>query len=349
MTLLFLSSSAAFTYSYIKGQIQGKALAYFLVFAPSLLSGLTHEVLMVGNSIFAILGYYILLIFLYSDYVNSPLGAKFIAFCSLSFLYTISNPLGFLLLLICLIDYFIYKSRSLNTLILTLVLFFGNVIEGIFVLINHTDRQQAAIDLEFLRILLIEFIKSFSLLLYSPDDFNYLSGDSSVNIVISVFLVVFFSLTLFLFFRNFVSASQGLLSKRKILIPFLLLLFTLFISVLTKGSAARFEVTTSLYALLFVVGILNQQSKKVSSAAFVLLYLFVGINGVINFGASDYRSTGPLWSQQIENSQRFCEGNPSGSFPMIFSPNWSASIQHPYKVLEPTTEKLDCSIFLSTK
>ena len=349
LTLLFLSSLAAFSYSCIRSHISSKPLSYFLVIAPTILAGVTHEVLMVGNSIFGILGYYILLIFLYSDYANKPVGSKFITFCSLSLLYTVSNPLGLLLLFACLIDLYVFKSRSLNSYILTCFVLVGNIVEGIFVLINHTERDRAALDLEFWRTISFEFIKSFTLLLYSPRNSNYLSGSNLSTIIMTLFLGLFSCLILIVFLRNFKVACQHFLSDRKLLIPFFIFSSSLFVSVLTKGSTSRFEVMTSLYVIIFIAGVLQLQGRKFFSIGCILLYLFIGINGIFNFEASDYRSTGPLWSQQLENSRRICNDNPSGNFRMTFSPNWVASINHPYKVFEPTTEKIDCSVFLLQK
>jgi hypothetical protein len=349
LNLIFLSSAALFAYVCIEANFQKKALPSFLVLAPSLLAGLTHEVLLVGNSIFSILGYYILLIFLYSNYGNWAFGRRFLVFCCLSLLYTVSNPLGSLLLLACLVEIFFYKSRQLNLRVFTLVVLMGNLIQGCFVLLNQAERDRAAWNLDLFKTLSIEFIKSFSLLLYSPSDLNYVSNGNIVVKIIYGVLLCFFMLLLISLFRNYKSAFALFFSDKKLLIPFLMLCLTLFVSVLTKGSASRFEVMTSLYAFLFSVGVLRVQKKKIREAGIIGLFLLVIINGIFNFKASELRATGPLWSEQLKSSQIFCEANPLESVLLVFPPNWKASVDHPYKVSEPTTENLECSVFLLQK
>ena len=135
-----------------------------------------------------------------------------------------------------------------------------------------------------------------------------------------------------------------MISNPLLLFPFFVLCFTLIISVATNGSASRFEVMTSLYALLFLVGLLEIQSVAIRKWGFAILSASVLINGLLNFSATELRSTGPDWRNQIQYAQKKCEQNPSGSIRIVFAPNWTASITHPYRIVEPTTEKVKCSI-----
>jgi len=342
LTLAFLAFLSTYSYSVIQAQFNNKLIPLFLVAAPTLNAGLSREVLMVSNSIYGILGYYILVIYLYSNFEKMHLNSKFWIFLLIAFIFTLSNPLGLLMLCLCLIDVFIFRNKSQNSFILIFIIVLGNIVQGIYIFSNYAERHFPNNGLVIFKTLVIETIRSFTLIVYSPLRNNYLSERNIQNILLLIFLSLILLFFVALYLRKLIGGAIASTSNRNVLLVLFILVATLVISVFTNGAAARYEVMTSLYASLFLFSLIQLQTEKVRLVAYPFLMFCIGINGILNFGASDLRATGPLWSQQLHSAKQFCSTHPGGSVRIEFAPYWIASVSHPYEIHEPTTEKLSC-------
>jgi len=342
LVILFLSSISSFSYWVIRSNFSSFFQPLFLVLAPSVIAGLSHEVLVVSNSIFGLLGYYLLLIYLYTDFSPFKFGIRFWIYLTYVVLYTLSNPLGLLFLVVLLADQVIFKNRSKNRFVFTLIVFCANLVQFSYVLLNHTERYQAEFGLSLIKSLIFEFIKSFTLLIYAPSNINYFSDRSARTTLVFIFLMLILLAIAYLLLKNFLVSIRALLVNPRLLFPFFTLCSSLFISVLSNGAASRFEVMTSLYAFLFVFSIFYSYKGKSSNLGIGFLVIFISLNGMFNFQASELRSSGPAWSNQLDSLHKLCGSRTNSSTHVIFAPNWSASIQHPYKVKEPTTEIVEC-------
>jgi hypothetical protein len=333
---------AAFAYSCIDEYFRNRFISAFLVLAPSLLGILSFEVLMVTNSIFEILGFFILLIFLYGSLRIETASRRRWIFCFLVFTYTVSNPLGVVLCAVFWADYLIFSSRSKGDLRIAIVASAGTLIESIFVLLNYSDRHLGVGILHFFEYFVIGLTKSFLLVFYIPNNLKFFSQSSLIiKLLIVLFCLLTFSILVILVksIRVRVRATFG---NRFVNYPVFALTCSILISIFTRGVETRFGVMATLYATLILVGMLQFRPGRFQNFGYIVLILAFIVNGSLNFAASEYRSSGPLWSQELSQSKDYCLKHPASSIGIIFAPNWVASISHPYRVSEPTTENLKC-------
>jgi hypothetical protein len=255
----------------------------------------------------------------------------------------VSNPLAAILSLLFWFDYFIFSRKSRQGLITAIVASVGSLIQTIFVLLNHSDRELGVGFLHFFEYFLIDMVKSFSLVFYVPLNSNYFSESNLTLEFVAILTTAVASSVVVIYFKNFRKVFLQLVSNRLVSYPLFALTCSLLISVFTRGVGVRYEVMTTLYATLILVGFLEVQKGLIRKFGYIALALVYSVNGALNYSASVFRSTGPLWSQELIQSKDYCLKHPASSVAIIFAPNWSASISHPYKVSEPTTENLKCA------
>lgn len=345
LTLILYSTMAAFAYSCVSGQIENKIFSIFVTLAPSVLSLLSFEVLMVENSFFEILNYFTLLIFLYGSRSIQESSWPRWVFYSLIFICMVSNPLGAILCIVFWVDFFFHSSRAKYSFKISMVAFFGTLIEAIYVFMNHSNRNLGIGLPDFIEFSLVHLAKSFSLIFFVPPDLNYDSAFKSGYFATAILLCALTLLVSLVLVVGLRERFRAFFMDRRVFYPIFALVTTIFISVFTRGIERRFGVLTTLYATLIIIGILQSRPRVVQNCGYIILVSAYIVNGILNFGAGDFRSAGPLWNQELKLKKEYCLANPSSSIRLVFAPNWSATFSHPYRVSEPTTEKIDCTDF----
>ena len=324
--------------------------ALILTLVPYLIPIYSVQVIGVNSSFYLILIYYSIILTIFLNVEDYSINKKMRKFKILIYILALfSNPLSIVILMVI----FFKNITKLNSVFYEVVAIAIFSIPQVFtVYVNGGDRFYVQNYILILQITLNYLIKTFISTFYLKPDILLLDpifGQAKLVEFIYkyIFILSIFGIILSLLF---LFSKQYYLTRLKpIFLLFIAIFITLLISAFTNGWPERFLVLTSglfLSSLIYFLSEFGKNVFKFFTTTLIFILLFFPLKD--NFYISNYRSSGPLWSNELVNLQNSCKSEKNVA--MEFSPFWPTQNTHEYGLKEPTTNLISCNLlFKSTK